>query len=100
MLDNSINGRGKGVVTGDETAASFFLAFNPTARPALTAPTMNQIGYYSGDGSVVTSSHPGANAVNLLVELVVMNYMALHGQQGQFTNLFRRRLGGNAQRAH
>jgi hypothetical protein len=101
MLDNSINGRGKGVWTGDNqaTAASFFLVFNPTARPALTAPTMNQIGYYSGDGSVVTSSHPGANAVNLLVELVVMNYMALHGQQGQFTNLFPTQgLGGNAQR--
>lgn len=101
MLDNSVNGRGKGVWTGDNqaTAASFFLVFNPTSRPALTAPTMNQIGYYSGDGSVVTSSHPGANAVNLLVELVVMNYMALHGQQGQFTNLFPTQgLGGNAQR--
>jgi hypothetical protein len=101
MLDNSVNGRGKGVWTGDNqsTAASLILVFNPTARPALTAPTMNQIGYYSGDGSVVTSSHPGANAVNLLVELVVLNYMALHGEQGQFTNLFPTQgLGGNAQR--
>jgi hypothetical protein len=101
MVDNSINGRGKGVWTGDNqaTASAFFLVFNPNARPALTAPTMNQIGYYSGDGSVVTSSHPGANAVNLLVEVVVMNYMALHGQQGQFTNLFPTQgLGGNAQR--
>jgi hypothetical protein len=101
MIDNSVNGRGKGVWTGDNqaTAASLILVFNPTARPALTAPTMNQIGYYSGDGSVVTSSHPGANAVNLLVELVILNYMALHGEQGQFTNLFPTQgLGGNAQR--
>jgi hypothetical protein len=101
MIDNSINGRGKGVWTGDNqaTASAFFLVFNPTARPALTAPTMNQIGYYSGDGSVVTSSHPGANAVNLLVEVVLLNYMALHGQQGQFTNIFPTQgLGGTAQR--
>jgi len=101
MIDNSVNGRGKGVWTGDNqaTASAFFLVFNPTARPALTAPTMNQIGYYSGDGSVVTSSHPGANAVNLLVEVVLLNYMALHGQQGQFTNIFPTQgLGGNAQR--
>jgi hypothetical protein len=101
MIDNSVNGRGKGVWTGDNqaTASAFFLVFNPTARPALTAPTMNQIGYYSGDGSVVTSSHPGANAVNLLVEVVLLNYMALHGQQGQFTNVFPAQgLGGTAQR--
>jgi len=101
MIDNSVNGRGKGVWTGDNqaTASVFFLVFNPGGRPALTAPTMNQIGAFSGDGSVVTSSHPGANAVNLLVELVILNYMALHGQQGQFTNLFPSQgLGGSTQR--
>jgi hypothetical protein len=87
MIDNSVNGRGKGVWTGDNqsTAASFFLVFRPGQRAVLRAPTMNQIGWYSGDGSVVTSSHPGANAVNLLVELVLLNYMGLHGQEGQFT---------------
>ena len=47
-----------------------------------------QIGYYRSDGSIETSSHPGANAVNLLVETVVLNYMALHGEQGQFATLF------------
>jgi hypothetical protein len=100
-IDNSVNGRGKGVWTGDNqsTASSLVLVYNPTARAPLTAPTMNQIGWYSGDGSVVTSAHPGANAVNLLVELVILNYMALHGQQGQFTNLFPTQgLGGSAQR--
>ena len=98
MVDNSMGGRGKGVWTGDNqaTAASFFMVYNPGARPAAA---LNQIGAYSADGSVVTSSHPGANAVNLLVELVILNYMALHGQQGQFTNLFPAQgLGGNSQR--
>jgi hypothetical protein len=103
MLDNSVNGRGKGVWTGDNqaTAASFFLVFRPGQRPVLRAATMNQIGWYSADGSVVTSSHPGANAVNLLVELVLLNYMGLHGQENQFTapGFFPAQgLGGPAQR--
>jgi hypothetical protein len=88
MIDNSVNGRGKGVWTGDNqaTASAFFLVFRPGQRPVLRAATMNQIGWFSGDGSVVTSSHPGANAVNLLVELVLLNYMGLHGQEGQFAS--------------
>jgi hypothetical protein len=103
MLDNSVNGRGKGVWTGDNqaTAASFFLVFRPGARPVLRAPTLNQIGWYSADGSVVTSSHPGANAVNLLVELVLLNYLALHGQENQFASpgfFPGQGLGGTAQR--
>jgi hypothetical protein len=103
MLDNSVNGRGKGVWTGDNqaTAASFFLVFRPGQRPVLRAPTLNQIGWYSGDGSVVTSSHPGANAVNLLVELVLLNYMGLHGREGQFASAGffpGQGLGGVAQR--
>jgi hypothetical protein len=87
MVDNSVNGRGKGVWTGDNqaTASTFFLVYSPGGRPALRNPAMmNQIGAFSGDGSVVTSSHPGANAVNLLVEEVILNYMALHGQEGSF----------------
>ena len=34
--------------------------------------------------------------MNLLAQTVVLNYMALHGEQGQFTNLFGSTLG-NAQ---
>ncbi len=103
MIDNSVNGRGKGVWTGDNqaTASAFFLVFRPGQRPVLRAPTLNQIGWFSGDGSVVTSSHPGANAVNLLVELVLLNYMGLHGQEGQFASagLFPGQgLGGTTQR--
>ncbi len=85
MIDNSVGGRGKGVWTGDNqsTASAFFMVFNPTGQPVLRSPKMNQIGWYSGDGSIVTSSHPGANAVNLLVELVILNYMGLHGTENR-----------------
>jgi hypothetical protein len=95
MIDNSTNGRGKFGWQGDNqsVACSFFLVFNPTGRPAvrvadLSGGTGKQIGYYRADGSVETAGFPGANAVNLLVETVVLNYLALHGEENAFTGLF------------
>jgi len=85
-LDNSVDGRGKGVWTGDNssTAASFILVYNPGGVTALR----NQIGAFSGDGSVITSSSPAANNVNLLVETVILNYMSMTNQIGTFPSLF------------
>jgi len=37
---------------------------------------------------VETAATPAANNVNLLVETVLLNYMALHGEQGNFATLF------------
>jgi len=94
-LDNSAGGRGKGVWTGDNgsTAASFFLVYSPNGRPVLRntagdTAVHQQIGYMDSGASVVTSSSPAANNVNLLVEMMVLNYMALHGEQGSFASLF------------
>jgi hypothetical protein len=86
MIDNTAAGRGKGVWTGDNqsTAAAFFLVYNP--KGPVTA-IRNQIGYYTADGSVASVGSPGANAVNLLVEMVVLNYLALHGKEGSFQTL-------------
>jgi hypothetical protein len=96
MVDDSVDGRGKGQWTGDnsDTAASFFLVYNPQGRAALftgdgLAPERHQqLGYFRSDGSVETASSPAANNVNLLVETVILNYMALHGEQGDFATLF------------
>jgi len=86
-IDDSINGRGKGEWTGDNssTAASFFLVYNPGERPVLMGESdleraqHQQLGHFSAAGSVVTSgTTPGSNSVNSLVEMVVLNYMALH----------------------
>jgi hypothetical protein len=108
VIDNSPNGRGKGEWTSDnqDTAASFFLVYNPPAfggqpqlltSQGLTAEQHRQLGYFSADGNVVRSGTPGANNVNLLVHMVLLNYLALHGQQGQFPNLFPNHgLGDNA----
>jgi hypothetical protein len=96
VIDNSQAGRGKGEWTSDnqDTAAPFFLVYNPTGRaqllttPGLTAAQHQQLGYFSADGNVSRAGTPGANNVNLLVEMVLLNYLALHGDQGQFANLF------------
>ncbi|MGI9288498.1 MAG: hypothetical protein ACR2P1_24145 [Pseudomonadales bacterium] len=100
--DNSVDGRGKGEWTGDNssTAASFFLVYNPGSRPVLIGATPEeqavhqQIGYMRADASVETAATPAANNVNLLVETVILNYMALHGEQNEFANIFPTALGG------
>jgi hypothetical protein len=104
MIDDSANGRGKGQWTGDNqaTAASFFLVYNPGGRPTLlengtpAAARHQQIGFYSANGDVVTSSSPAANNVNLLVQTVLLNYMALHDDVGRFNQLFGSALGSGA----
>ena len=96
MTDDSTNGRGKGVWTGDnqQTAASFFLVYNPIARPVLMNGT-HQIGYFRRDGDVETASSPAANSVNLLVQTVLLNYMALHSETDLFTDQFGTALGNS-----
>ena len=103
-IDNSIDGRGKGEWSSDNssTAGAFFLVYNPTRRPTIIGATPQeianhqQIGYMSSDGSVQRAATPAANNVNLLVNTVILNYMALHGEQGQFGTLFPNHGLGNA----
>jgi hypothetical protein len=92
-IDNSVAGRGKGEWTSDNssTAASFFLVYNPNGRPqlftgldGLPIEQHQQLGAFSADASVNRSGTPGANNVNLLVEMALLNYMALHGEQNLF----------------
>jgi hypothetical protein len=96
QVDNTVDGRGKFMWTSDNqsTAAPFFLVYNPASRPALftgdSVPAVRhqQLGYFTADGSVAASGTPAANNVNLLVETVVLNYMALHGEQNLFAGRF------------
>lgn len=97
-IDNSVDGRGKGVWTGDNssTACSFFLVYNPGTPPQIiddglvTTSQRQQIGSFRADASVDTTSSPAANNVNLLVNTVLLNYMALSSNTGisDFTTLF------------
>jgi hypothetical protein len=87
---------GKGVWTGDNssTASVFALIYDPSAKPTLAAND-RQLGYFKSSGSVNTSALTssglkitGANDVTSLVYTLLLNYMALHGQQGYFDQIF------------
>ena len=91
MVDSSTAGRGKLGWQGDNSsvASTFFLVYSPKGRPALlNGAAGQQIGYFSSDGSVVTTSSPAANSVNALVQLVILNYMGLMGTSGQYSSVF------------
>jgi len=91
MVDSSTDGRNKLGWQGDNSsvASTFFLVYSPKGRPGLRNGTAGQqIGYFSADGNVVSTSSPAANSVNQLVELVILNYMGLIGTDSQFPTLF------------
>jgi hypothetical protein len=91
MVDNSAAGRGKLGWQGDNSSVSstFFLVYSPSGRPQLLngAPGQ-QIGYFSSDGSVVSTSSPAANSVSQIGYLAILNYMGLLGTVNQFSTLF------------
>ncbi len=83
MVDSTPAGRDKLAWQGDSSAvaSTFFLLYNPNGRTApLNGAASQQIGYFSADGSVVSTSSPGANSVVQLVEMVVLNYLSLAHQ--------------------
>ena len=104
MIDNSPDGGGKGVWTGDNssTASSLILVYNPGSRPVLLGGTAaeqamhQQIGWMRPEASVETNATPAAAQVNLLVETVILNYMALHNEAGNFSTVFPNHGLGNA----
>ncbi len=77
---------GKGEWTGDNssTACSFFLVYNPAGVSLVGS---RQIGHMNAGASVVTSATPAANNVNLLVNMVMLNYMALNGPSSGFPDV-------------
>jgi hypothetical protein len=93
MIDNSAGGRGKGVWTADNqnVAATYFLVYDPKARPqpAQANPELSlQLGFFNADGSLNTAASPAGNNVFNLAQMVVLNYMALHGAEAQFPTLY------------
>lgn len=89
QLDNSPNGRGKGIWKSDNssTAATAILVYSPTGRPALTNTTNQQIGYYKANGSLELTATPISNNVDQLAAAIVLNYMALNNEIGRFAQV-------------
>lgn len=82
-IDTSAAGRDKGVWTADNqnVAATYWLIYNPAGKPTpaqATAAASLQLGYMNPDGSQNTTSSPAGNNVPNLVQIVILNYLALH----------------------
>jgi hypothetical protein len=82
-IDNSTGGRGKGVWTADNqnVAATYWLIYNPHGKATSAQSGIEaslQLGYFNPDGSQNTTSSPAGNNVPNLVQMVVLNYLALH----------------------
>jgi hypothetical protein len=91
MVDTSAAGRNKLGWQGDNSsvAATLFLVYSPNGRPVLrNGVAGQQIGWFSSDGAVVSSSSPAANSINQIPELIMLNYMGLVGTDAQFPTLF------------
>lgn len=76
---------GKLVWSGDsgERSASFMLVFNPSGKVQIRN-TARQIGGYKEGGSNDNNATPASNSVVNVAKAVVLNYLALHGMEGQF----------------
>src|SRR4051812_13982654 len=87
VTNMTAEGRGKFDWASDNqsTASPFVMVYKPSGRPALRG---TQLGSVNAQADVQTTSFAGANAVNLLVETVILNYMALHQEEGQFQAKF------------
>lgn len=93
--DAQMEAQGVNLLTGPQSRprppSSLCTTRGPTGAPDGRLPPgaqHQQIGWFRNDGSVETASTPAANNVNLLVETVLLNYLALHGEQGQFSTRF------------
>jgi hypothetical protein len=90
MVDNSTNGRGKLAWQGDNASVSstFFLVYSPKGRVQTLSASSQQIGWFTADGSVDSTSSPAANSVMQIPEVVILNYLALQGRAGSFSQIF------------
>jgi len=71
-----------------QTAASFVLVYSPNGRPVLrNGAASQQLGAFKAAGSIDTASSPFANSVTQLAEMVVLNYLALHGEEAKFNTV-------------
>ena len=90
QTDNGANG--KGVWRGDNssTAAAVLLVYRKSSKPDLVPAyaTTRQIGHFRSGGTVETGANSVANNPEALAQMVILNYMALHGEEGNFSTLF------------
>jgi len=92
QVDDSADGRGKFIWRSDNssTAAGVMLIYRKSGKPDLVPAfaTSRQVGHFRSSGTVETSATLVANNPEALAQMAVLNYMALHGEEGDFNTLF------------
>jgi len=90
------DGRGKFMWQSDNsnTRSQFCLVYDPAGRPLINGGSPEeqaihqQLGYMNDDGNVNTASSPMANNAEATVDCLALNYLALHGLEGDFANIY------------
>lgn len=74
---------GRLVWSGDsgQRSSSVMFAYDPIQKPSMRTAN-RQMGHYKAGGSVENNASPMSNSVNNLAKAVVLNYLALHGLEG------------------
>ncbi|MBP9707416.1 MAG: hypothetical protein KBD78_07195 [Oligoflexales bacterium] len=91
-IDDSADGRGKGVWSGDsgDRSGSFMLLYKAEGegRPGLRVAGRRQVGYYADNTSSNNRQATKiSSSVDNLAKAVVANYLALHGREGQLAQI-------------
>tara|TARA_R110002072_G_scaffold276051_1_gene437642 strand:- start:411155 stop:412627 length:1473 start_codon:yes stop_codon:yes gene_type:complete len=87
-IDNSADGRGKYVWSGDsgQRSSSFMLVYRDAGKIQLRT-TNRQIGHFKESGGVENAATPSSNSVTNLAKLVTANYLALHEEEGMLNDV-------------
>jgi hypothetical protein len=88
QLDNSANGRGKGVWRGDsgQRSATVMLVYKKDGKPEIRNG-QRQIGVYKEGGAVDNAFNLISNSVENVTKAVVANYLALSGREGELAKI-------------
>ncbi len=87
-IDNTADGRGKYVWSGDsgQRSSAFMLLYRHAGRATLRNG-IRQIGHYKASGGVENTATPASNSSTNLAKLITANYLALHGEEGMLTQV-------------
>lgn len=90
QTDPGANGKGIWRNDNSSTASAVLLVYRKSGKPDLmpAVATSRQIGFFRAGGTVETGANAVANSPEALAHMVILNYMALHGEEGNFNTLF------------
>jgi hypothetical protein len=80
--DIGTNGRFSWSSDSGNRGSSLMLVYDPMARPVMRSNS-RQMGNFQTSGSIQPDASPMSNSVTTLAKAVMLNYLALHGREGE-----------------